>query len=232
VCDGFETGSAGAAPDAGRWSIGGPNCFSGAGRAVIDDQVAHTGSRSVRLEPGADYCGHVFIQSAAIASLGAVRYGRFHVRLDRSVGNTQVTLASLRDETRSTPSQTAELRLGSQSGTLMWGRSIDGATLPTLSPAGIAQGFALPAQQWVCVEFRIDQDSGQIQTWVNGQAPAGLQADGQPTAEIDQNWIAQDPAWRPRLTDFKLGFEAYDGSRATVWIDDVALGAQRIGCAG
>jgi hypothetical protein len=232
LCDGFEAGAAGAAPDASRWSVGGPNCFSGAGRAVLDDQVARSGTRSVRFEPGPDYCGHVFIQTPAIATLGAVRFGRFFVRLDRSVGNTQVTLASLRDEARSTPSQTAELRLGSQSGTLMWGRSNDGATLPTLSPNGIALGFALPARQWVCVEFRIDQDRGQIQTWVDGQTPAGLQADGEPTADVDQNWIAQDPAWRPRLADFKLGWEAYDGSTNTVWIDDVALDARRIGCGG
>lgn len=230
LCDGFETAAVGAVPDASRWSIGGPNCFSGAGKAVVDGSVARSGSRSVRFDPGPDYCGHVFIQSNAMATLGAVRFGRFWVRLAQSVGNAQITLVSMRDESQSTSAQSAELRVGSQSGSMIWGRSVDGATLPSLSPNGISLGYALPAQQWVCVEFRIDQDAGTIQTWVDGNAPAGLQADGAPTEDVDRQWIAQNATWRPRLSDFKIGWEAYSGTTNTVWIDDVALGATRIGC--
>lgn len=230
LCDGFETAAAGGAPDAQRWTVGGPNCFSGTGKATIDGTVAHSGTRSVRIDPGPNYCDHAFIVTPVIDTLGSVRYGRFFVRLASSVGDAQVTLMSMKDTSLSTPSQAAELRLGSQSGTMNWARSADGASLPSLSPRGISLGYAIPALTWVCVEFRIDQDSGTVQTWVDGQQPAGLQADGSPTADVDQNWIAQNPNWRPRLADLKLGWEAYSGATNTVWIDDVAIGATRIGC--
>ncbi|MFI7284947.1 hypothetical protein ACIBOV_32295 [Micromonospora chersina] len=36
--------------------------------------------------------------------------------------------------------------------------------------------------------------------------------------------------WRPRPTDLKIGWESYGGAADTLWFDDVALGASRIGC--
>lgn len=230
LCDGFEAAPAGGAPDAARWSIGGPNCFSGAGQAVVDASQAHSGSHSVRITPGSDYCGHAFIQNTTISQLGNVRYGRFYIRLQNPLTDAHVTFASMREANDSSDSHSEELRIGGQSGVLDWNRSKDDATLPTLSPQGIAMSRTLPAQTWTCIEFRIDQSSGSIQTWVDGEAPAGLQADGVATADVDQAWINQYPAWRPALSDLKLGWEAYGGATNTVWIDDVALDDQRIGC--
>lgn len=230
MCDGFETGTAGAAPDAARWSVGGPNCFDGSGKAVIDAAVAHGGSKSVRIDPGGSYCGHAFIGNTAINTLGSVRYGRFWIRLANALGSEHVTFVSLHEANDSTPGSAQELRIGGQSGILMWNRSKDDATLPSLSPAGISMSVAVPALTWTCVEFRIDQDQATIQTWVNGDAPPGLQEDGVATADVDQAWLNQLPGWRPSLTDFKLGWEAYGGATNTVWIDDVAVGAVRIGC--
>jgi hypothetical protein len=231
LCDDFESASAGAAPDPSRWSIGGPNCFSGAGQAVVDSTQAHSGQQSVRITPGSDYCGHAFIQSSAISQLGNVRYGRFYIRLQSALTDAHVTFVSMRDANDSSDSHSEELRIGGQSGVLNWNRSKDDATLPTLSPVGISMSRTLPAQAWTCIEFRVDQASGQIQTWADGEAPAGLQADGMATADVDQAWINQYPTWRPALTDLKLGWEAYGGATNTVWIDDVALGSERIGCA-
>jgi hypothetical protein len=210
--------------------VGGPNCFSGSGQARIDNTVAHSGRQSVRIDPGSDYCGHAFIVTPSMATLGAVRYGRFYIRLLKALGNEHVTFASMRDARDSAGTQSQELRIGGQNGILMWNRSKDDATLPTLSPAGMALSVPLPAGSWTCIEFRIDQSAGTLQTWVNGNAPAGLQQDGAPTAEVDQVWLNQLQNWRPDLSDLKLGWEAYGGATNTVWIDDVAVGATRIGC--
>ncbi|WP_170201146.1 hypothetical protein, partial [Ideonella azotifigens] len=227
---GFEFDTADSAPDAARWSVGGPNCFSGSGHAVIDATQAHSGTHSVRIDPGSDYCGHAFIQNATISLLGNVRYGRFYIRLASALNDAHVTFLSMRDANDSNGSQSQELRMGGQSGILMWNRSKDDATLPSLSPTGISLSQALKPQTWTCVEFRIDQSAGTIQTWVDGVAPAGLQEDGTATNDVDQSWITQSPSWRPALSDLKLGWEAYGGTTNTVWIDDVALGSERIGC--
>jgi hypothetical protein len=231
LCDDFEAAAAGGPPDAARWTIGGPNCFSGSGHAVIDATQAHSGTHSVRIDPGSDYCGHAFIQNSAISQLGDVRYGRFYIRLESALGDAHVTFASMRDANDSNGSQSQELRIGGQSRILMWNRSKDDATLPSLSPVGISMSQALPAQTWTCIEFRIDQASGGIQTWVDGVSPTGLLADGAATADVDQSWINQYPSWRPALSDLKLGWESYGGATNTVWIDDVAVGNERIGCA-
>jgi hypothetical protein len=69
-----------------------------------------------------------------------------------------------------------------------------------------------------------------MQTWVDGKAVAGLQLDGTATADVDASWLNSRPAWRPKITDLKLGWEAYGGTSNTVWIDDVALHTSRIGC--
>jgi hypothetical protein len=230
LCDDFEAAAAGGPPDTGRWSIGGPNCFSGAGTAVIDSSQAHSGANSVRITPGSDYCGHAFIQNSAISQLGNVRYGRFYLRLEKALGDSHVTFASMRDANDSNDSQSNELRMGGQAGIMMWNRSKDDATLPSLSPVGISLSQVLQPLTWTCIEFRVDQSSGSIQTWVDGVAPAGLQADGTATPDVDQSWINQYPTWRPALSDLKIGWEAYGGATNTVWIDDVAVGTERIGC--
>ena len=64
---------------------------------------------------------------------------------------------------------------------------------------------------------------------MNGSAVPGLTEDGVPTPNIDDQWLGR--AWRPKLTDLKLGWESYGGGGPDgLWFDDVALGTSRIGC--
>jgi hypothetical protein len=182
------------------------------------------------LNPGGDYCGHVFIQTPVIDTLGPVRYVRFHVRLARALDNTHVTLVSMRDANDSGATQSQELRLGGQNGIIKWNRSRDDATVPSLSPQGVALSVPLPAQRWTCIEFRLDQSQGTLATWVDGVAPPGLQQDGLATPEVDQAWLSRLPGWRPNINLLRLGWEAYGGATNTVWIDDVAISSTRIGC--
>jgi polysaccharide lyase-like protein len=79
------------------------------------------------------------------------------------------------------------------------------------------------------VEFQVDGAQGHLQTWVDGAAVAGLQADGTPTHDVDGQWSAR-ANWRPRLTDLRLGWESYGEGADTVWFDDVALAGTRVGC--
>ena len=210
--------------------MSGPNCFDGTGKAVIDNTQSHSGSQSVRIDPGPNYCGHAFIVNPAIATLGPVVYARFYVRLAQVLGDQHVTIASLHDAVESTDSSTQDLRMGGQSGILMWNRSKDDATLPSLSPTGIAASVKLPAATWTCVEFGLDSSMGSMRTWINGTAVAGLALDTTPTPDIDASWLGSMPAWVPRVTDLKIGWESYGGTSNTVWIDDVALGTSRVGC--
>jgi len=210
--------------------VGGPNCFDGSGKAVIDNTQAHGGKQSVRIDPGTSYCGHAFIINQAVAALGPVVYARFYLRLAQVLGDPHVTIVSLHDAVGSADGSVQDLRMGGQSSILMWNRSKDDATLPSLSPTGIAASVKLPAATWTCVEFALDSSQGTMQTWINGSAVAGLNLDGVQTPDIDASWLASNPTWVPKVTDLKIGWESYGGTTNTVWIDDVALGTSRVGC--
>lgn len=224
LCDDFEGAAPGGPPDAARWSVVSPDC-SGTGKLAVSDEQARSGARSVKVEGGGGYCDHVFLaHAAALESLGPVVHGRFFIRLDAALGDGHVTFAAMNDANNNSP-----LRIGGQAKILMWNRASDDATLPVLSPAGIALSVPLPTQQWACVEFMVDESSGHLQTWVDGVEVAGLHLDSEPTPEIDQQWLNM-PGWKPLLTDLKLGWESYAGATMTLYFDDVALSDAPIGC--
>ena len=65
------------------------------------------------------------------------------------------------------------LRFGGMSEIMMWNRQDNDATLPDLSPQGIATSANLPAGSWQCLEYHLGTD-GTIETWINGAAVPGL----------------------------------------------------------
>lgn len=227
LCDGFEGDAPGGPPDPSRWSVVSPDC-SGAGTLAITDEVAHGGAQSVRIDGGGGYCDHVFLSHGpAIAESDGEVWVRVWLRLEQALGPSHVTFAALTDAADGG----AALRMGGQSGILMWNRESDDATLPALSPTGISMSVAPVPGAWTCVEFMIDGRGGRLSTFVDGDAVAALQVDGRPTADVDQQWL-QAGAWNPDLVDLQLGWESYGGSPMVLFVDDVAVSGERVGCEG
>ncbi len=225
LCDDFEGAAAGGPPDPARWTVGAPDT-TGTGTLAVDDAQQHSGARSVKVTGKGGYSNHIFFtNSAVIATLSPVVWARFYVRLSDALGDGHVTFLAMKDA----QDGGKHVRMGGQSKILMWNRESDDATLPALSPAGIALSAPLPTNQWLCIELMVDGGAGALQTWVDGVALAGLQVDATPTPDVDEQWL-RDAAWRPALTDFALGWESYAGQAMTLWFDDVALDAARIGC--
>ncbi|WP_372665464.1 cellulose-binding domain-containing protein [Amycolatopsis kentuckyensis] len=219
ICDDFEQQTGGA--PAGRWTVGAANC-QGTGTVAVDTAVAHSGTRSVKVAGGGGYCNHAFFGTNVSGS--GVLYGRFWVRHTTALPAGHVTFMALRD----TADGGRDLRAGGQNQALQWNRESDDATLPAQSPAGVAQSVPLPTGTWSCFEFAIDGAAGQLRTWLGSAAVPGLVVDGVPTPDVDQQWLAR--AWHPAVTDLRLGWESYGGDADTLWFDDVAVGASRIGC--
>jgi hypothetical protein len=229
LCDGFEDAPAGGPPSAEVWAVTSPNCSSMGSSITVDEGQARSGKKSVKVTAGGNYCDHIFIaHDKSIASIGPVVYGRFFVRLEAALGDGHTTFMTMKDSADGGK----DLRMGGQSKILMWNRESDDATLPSLSPAGIAMSVMPSATTWACVEFMADQTNGFLMTWVDGSEVNGLHIDGMPTPDVDQQWLNQKPGWKPSIVDFKLGWEGYAGQGMTLWFDDVALAAQRIGCGG
>jgi hypothetical protein len=109
----------------------------------------------------------------------------------------------------------------------MYNRESDDATLPDLSPQGIAASSALPAGSFQCFEYHIGTD-GTIETWLNGNAISALQAGPNASGNAyNRQW---GTAYKPKVTGVYFGWESYGGDVNTMWYDDVAVSGTRVGC--
>lgn len=89
------------------------------------------------------------------------------------------------------------LRIGGQSKILMYNRESDDATLPDLSPQGIAASTALPTGTWQCFEYHLGTD-GTVETWLNGNVIDGLTVKPGATNSNAAQW--QRSSGRPKIT--------------------------------
>lgn len=215
TCDGFED-QTGAEPG-GAWTVGAENC-TGTGTAAVDTSVANSGTTSIRVDGGGGYCNHMFVGTDIPAG---TEWFRVYLRHDTPQPQTHTTMIAMNDAT-----DDRDLRFGGQNSALQWNRESDDATLPEQSPNGVALSRPLPVDTWTCVEWQVS--GGNLSTWVDGEVVEGLVADGEPTMDIDSQWLRQ--AWSPALTDLRLGWESYGSDPDTLWYDDVAFGTERIGC--
>jgi hypothetical protein len=117
------------------------------------------------------------------------------------------------------------LRIGGQDEILMYNRQVDDATLPDLSPAGVATSVALPTGAWECFEYYLGTD-GSIATWLNSNAIAGLTT-GASNANDDQ-W--ESTLIIPKITGVYFGWESYGSDPNTFWYDDIVVSTSRVGC--
>lgn len=119
------------------------------------------------------------------------------------------------------------LRIGGQDEVLIYNREEDDATLPDLSPAGVATSVALPTGTWQCFEYYLGTD-GTIQTWLNGTIIPGLEVGPGITNANDNGW--EDKTYIPKITGVYFGWESYSGDINTFWYDDIVISSTRVGC--
>jgi len=217
VTEGFENGW-----DQTAWPTYAPDCSQG-GKVTLDTSQKHSGSNSIRVDGGGGYCGHIFVGTNKVPASGDV-YVRAWVRAQKAFTDAHVTFITMPDPAQGTKKH---LRIGGQNKILMFNRESDDATLPDLSPQGVAASRALPAGSWQCLEYHLGAD-GTVETWLNGDAVPGLTAKtGVANANAGQ-W--QRSSIKPRVTAVYFGWESYGGDTNTFWYDDIAIASSRVGC--
>lgn len=198
-----------------------PNC-AGTGALAIDASVAHGGSKSLRVDGKGGYCNHAFFSAGddALGRFGDVVHLRFYVRLSTTLADAHVTFLASKAQ-----SSGKDIRMGGQNGIFMYNRETDDATLPELSPAGVAASVKPTPNAWHCVESVIDRKASVITTTIDGAAVNGLAT----TGAYASQWTSKTGGLD--VTDLRLGWEAYGSGDMTVWFDDVAVGTHAFGCA-
>lgn len=137
---------------------------------------------------------------------------------------SHVTFITMPDPTLGT---NRHLRIGGQSNILMYNRESDDATLPDLSPQGIAASAALPVGTFQCFEYHLGTD-GTIETWLNGNAISALRAGPGANNPNGAQWERGN--YKPKVTGIYFGWESYGGDTNTFWYDDIVIGSSRVGC--
>jgi hypothetical protein len=175
------------------------------------------------------------LNTSAFSTLaGSDVYGRFYVYLPMTnpVTFDHTTLAAvgltatLNTQTQSSYLQLASEGAGNPTNVFMW-QTTDGDILPDKNSAGGATSVYPAPSTWTCVEFHTST-AGALETWVNSTPVAGLTFIPGTTAASSTNnqWTASP--FSP--TSFGLGWIVFSGPMTSLWFDDVALSAHRIGC--
>ncbi|KAJ4309653.1 hypothetical protein N0V94_008825 [Neodidymelliopsis sp. IMI 364377] len=162
ISEGFENGW-----NQTTWTTYAPDCNQG-GKITLDTTTAHTGKNSIRVDGAGGYCGHIFVGTNKVPT-GDV-WVRTYFKASKPFTDSHVTFITHPDPAQGT---NKHLRIGAQSKILMYNRESDDATLPDLSPQGIASSVSITPNTWTCLEYHLGTD-GTVETWVNSAAVPGL----------------------------------------------------------
>ncbi|GGL13625.1 hypothetical protein Sme01_69990 [Sphaerisporangium melleum] len=112
-------------------------------------------------------------------------------------------------------------------GTALWGVGADGG--PTGDWTNWRESDPSRAGVWQCVEWRMNPADNRISVWFDGVPRPGLSASTREHGGNDVDFVF------PRFDTVKLGWQLYQPNPTPaaydVWMDDIALSTQRVGCA-
>jgi hypothetical protein len=108
--------------------------------------------------------------------------------------------------------------------TALWGVGADGG--PTGDWTNWRESAPSREDVWQCVEWRMDASDNRIELWFDGVAQPDLTV-----STTDHGGNPVDFLF-PRFDTIKFGWQLYQPNDDShdLWLDDIALGAERIGC--
>ena len=235
-CDDFESYTAGGAPG-GKWGKS-----ENGGTIVVDAQRAHSGRNAVKASATAAAGYRSVMISLTDPSLLPVAgnhiFGRMMFYLDSSpTGNVHWTF--LDGSGTTSQGYHSTYRYGGQT-PLANGNQLmanydtpDSYQSPPVGPSSDcwlhATTEVVPVAAWSCAEWEFDGPNNTMRFWLDTKPLTDLTMSGTGQGCVHQP--ATFPWLAPQFKRIDLGWESYqaDGAR-TLWIDDVALGTERLGC--
>jgi hypothetical protein len=245
ACDDFEGQTVDTVPSGAFFSA------TEAGEVIIDNTRASSGKLSVRLSTGATDGFKAamlnFSDPSKLPTPGNSVFGRMMFWLDSApAGEVQwsfiIGKGPIADA--SGLKYTALYRYGGQIPILNSGAFVgsqlmanyetpDSYNNPPIGPStdcwSHSSGRVVPVGKWTCAEFHFNGANNEMQLWLDGADLPDLHVQkygqGCTGQAADYPWIA------PTFTEVFVGWESYtlDEPR-TIWIDDLAIGTERLGC--
>jgi polysaccharide lyase-like protein len=224
LCDDFESYAAGK-PPTGPWTVS-----VNGGTVVVDSVHARSGTQAVHVSTDglAPYRqAYISVSGAPVFPVpGNVVFGRMMIWLTAAPtmtthwtniqGEGPVAGQTYRSLTR-------------------YGGQVSQQLMANYETAGVASDcwqhsqVAIPVQRWACFEWRFNAPNDEMDFWLDGTSIPALTVIGQGQGCISNgtggHW------YFPQYDTLRLGWEHYQTSiPIDMWIDDVAVDSQRIGC--
>jgi len=224
--DDFESGTAGKQPAGWDnflvWQKNIANPTSDGTLALVDTQHAHGGKNAVHFHGGSN-------PAMLTRSLPAgtnkvyVRAWVFQARqFGMNPGANHETLIGIR---KSAGSANDEVRFGEIKGVIGTNEVPTDNIAPKFAQWGMGPVF--PPNTWACYEvaFLGDQPQHVLNAWINGTLVHSI------TAPDQWNNGAMPTTWlNGKFVEVIFGWHSFSGITNDVWMDDIALGTDRIGC--
>lgn len=224
-CDDFERFDAGVGPRA-PWSSS-----TNGGTITVDTARSHSGRKSVKVttDGQAAYRRAYFsLTSPFFPVAGNAFYGRMWVYLTAAPPMTThwTNISGEGMATYMNTSFPAYVRYGGQVMKRLMA-NYDSGTFS--SDCWQHSQTAFPEGRWACMEWHFDGPTERMEFWLDGTQIAPLTV-----SRMGQGCIAHGLGDRwvmPQFSTLRLGWEHYQTSiPIELWVDDVALGTQRLGC--
>ena len=173
--------------------------------------------------------GRAFLRADDLDVPAGGLYGRMRLRVDAFPTAPDWAHFTLVEATGSGSTEIVR-PLGGQyvptAGRSLWGIGADGG--PTGDWTAWTESAPATADTWQCVEWRLDPATGGVTTWFDGDDATAL------TVSRDAHGGNDVPFVLPDVDTVKIGWQLYQGgttpARFDLWIDDIALATQRVGC--
>lgn len=212
ICLDFENVGIGSQPDG--WGTDGK-------APVVNSEKSHSGTKSLKAS-GSDYGTSGYITYRNIPSK---HWGRMFYQMGSNLQTTNylhITFVELLSLNSGFPVRVVDTNLGSSDLSMMkYILNID-------QGGGQEGGLASPTKfsyyaavdNWVCVEWMMDPTTQKAALWADGVEAYNAVLTYPSPNQIPSNSFDQ----------IRIGLRTYKGAFNTVWLDDIVVGPNRIGC--
>ena len=223
--DTFESGAVNTQPTGWEnfigWVPNNSNTTSGAQYALIDSTKAYTGGKSIHFKGGAAPAQIIRALPAGTQRL----YTRAYVNMSKVLGNDAGDNHEHILGLKKTKDANDEIRVGQIKGVLGTNHIPSDNIAPQMSKWN--SGPQMKANTWYCVEvdYLADQAYDTLRMRVDGTEVHSI------TSASDWNNGALAADWMSDKFNYVMfGFHSFSGNTADVWMDDIVVSTQPIGC--
>nr|ACR23656.1 cellulase [bacterium enrichment culture clone CelA10] len=223
--DTFETGTVNTQPAGWEnfigWVPNNGNTLSGAQYALVDSTKSYNGGKSVHFKGGAEPAQLMRQLPAGTQRLYTRAYVNMSVAMGNVAGDNHEHIFGI----KGTADANNEVRVGQIKGVLGTNESVKDNIAPKQSQWW--SGPQMAANTWYCVEvdYLADQAYDTLKMRVNGTEVHSI------TSGADWNNGAAAADWMSDKFKYVMfGFHSFSSRTADVWMDDIVVSTQPIGC--